>query len=558
MAKGKIKILLVEDQDIMRLGLKLSLDQISEYEVIGEAKDGPSAVSLAAQLKPDVILMDVGLPGMDGIAAAAAIKRDTPKMHILMLTLDEREDDVRRALAVGVNGYCLKETSVEGLYAAINSVVHGALWLDPRVVGAVLANKAAISQQAVAPSVVVGHMIPEPPPVIQPLGESHTKYMLPLIHDLMERFNESEPLSLSCRSEESSEFFADQRVGTIFADRYEIHSVLGRSAMSVVYKAKHKFMGTWVSVKTLGTRVSSPNHLRRFRQEAELANSLRHPNLLGVNDFGITDEGIAYLVMDYLDGCSLENVINKIGHIEADRALTIFLQICEGLQYAHSRGVIHKDIKPSNVMLVQEGKLSDVVKIVDFGIAEFFHQHEKQSKNVTQVGDIMGSPHYMSPEQCKSGTLDHRSDVYSFGCLMYEALTGQPPFRAQTMIEVIYKHVSEPVIKLAERAPDYVIPHALETLVLKTLEKDPKNRYQDMAHVRLDLLAAYPFDDQEMQALAHSDDRVVKFSPRLTAKQARTASNQSLVKPQEEEKKPADQSASNHHSNGTQSGGNRL
>jgi serine/threonine-protein kinase len=283
-------------------------------------------------------------------------------------------------------------------------------------------------------------------------------------------------------------------------------------------------MGKWVSVKTLGTRLSSPNHLRRFRQEAELANSLRHPNLLGVNDFGITDDGIAYLVMDYLDGCSLENIIDKAGHVPADRALTIFLQICEGLQYAHSRGVIHRDIKPSNVMLVQEGKLNDVVKIVDFGIAEFFHQYEKQSKNVTQVGDIMGSPHYMSPEQCKSGLLDHRSDIYSFGCLMYEVLTGQPPFLAQTMIEVIYKHVSEPIQKLSERAPQFAIPKSLEKVVLKSLEKDPKNRYQDMAHLNLVLLAAYPFEEEEMQALNQPmtdvSDRVVRFSPRNNSKQA--------------------------------------
>lgn len=267
-------------------------------------------------------------------------------------------------------------------------------------------------------------------------------------------------------------------IGTVFAGKYEIESVLGRGGMSVVYKARHVFMNRDVAVKVLHTHLMKDNTaVERFKQEAQAASSLDNPNIITVHDFGLSPDGQAFLVMECFNGPTLDKVVETQGRISPARALKIMRQICRGLHHAHSRGVIHRDLKPSNVCVAPAESGEDIVKIVDFGIAKLLHQAGKQRpQHLTRTGQIFGSPLFMSPEQCQAKTLDARSDLYSLGCLMYECLTGLPPLMGETAFDTMTMHVSEKPKALRQVAPDIEVPPELETPVMQCLEKDPDNR----------------------------------------------------------------------------------
>ena len=223
----------------------------------------------------------------------------------------------------------------------------------------------------------------------------------------------------------------DPLIGTVVADKYELLSVLGVGGMSTIYKARHKYMGRLTAVKLLHPYLTAdPSMFQRFQYEAKAASNLNHPNVVGIHDFGITDGGTAYLVMDYLEGEDLSSILERESLLPEAQAREIFRQACAGLDHAHSKGVIHRDLKPSNLFLCPEDGGNFLVKLVDFGIAKITDNTSEKSQNLTRTGEVFGSPLYMSPEQCSGKPLDPRSDLYSFGCLMYEVLTGRRPFTA--------------------------------------------------------------------------------------------------------------------------------
>ncbi len=276
----------------------------------------------------------------------------------------------------------------------------------------------------------------------------------------------------------------DILIGSTIAGRYQILSFIGRGGMSVVYKARHLYMERIAAIKMLHAHlVSNPQSVKRFQQEAQAASCLAHPNIMGVHDFGITPQGQTYLVMDYLQGISLAELIEKEKQIAPERAHSIFVQACDALAHAHQKGVIHRDLKPSNIMLLDNEDQPDFVKIVDFGIAKLLPQSEKQGQHLTQTGEVFGSPLYMSPEQCLAGSLDARSDIYSLGCLMYEALTGKAPLAGANMLETMYMHLNEPPLPFKKVRPDLNLPEELEAVVFKTMEKDPNDRQQSMSEL---------------------------------------------------------------------------
>lgn len=267
----------------------------------------------------------------------------------------------------------------------------------------------------------------------------------------------------------------DQMVGTVLADRYEILEVIGGGGMGLVYKARHKLMNRIVAIKMLHKHmISSKDTLKRFQLEAQAASCLSLPNILTVYDFGLTGEGQPYMVMDYLEGTSLADVLENEHHVEPDRAVNIFIQACAGLAHAHQKGVLHRDIKPSNIMLVNFGDQADFVKIVDFGIAKLLNQGVGE---LTKTGEVYGSPSYMSPEQCRGKETDARSDIYSMGCVMYRTLSGRPVFSGEDIIELLFKQVSEPP---APFDTELNIPPDLEAVIFKALAKDAADRYQNM------------------------------------------------------------------------------
>ncbi len=281
---------------------------------------------------------------------------------------------------------------------------------------------------------------------------------------------------------------ADNVVGSVFVERYQVQSVLGEGGMSVVYKARHAMMDRFVAIKILKNFESSQDKmLKRFQQEARAASSLGHQNLITLHDFGISPDGKAYIVMDYLEGQSLEALIQTGPTASIDRLIRIFLQICDGLEHAHSKGVVHRDIKPSNIIVLSTADHVDWVKIVDFGIAKLMPEAKKETFHLTQAGQVFGSPLFMSPEQCKNAAIDLRTDIYSLGGTFYNAIAGRPPFQGGSLAEIVYQQLKEDPLPFSESAPNVEVPAALQAVIFKCLEKHPEARFQSMAELRCDL-----------------------------------------------------------------------
>lgn len=233
--------------------------------------------------------------------------------------------------------------------------------------------------------------------------------------------------------------------------------------------------------------VSNAYAMARFQQESEAASCLNHPNIVTVHDFGLLPR--AYLVMDYLDGMCLSDLLANDAHLSLGRSLNIFVQICAGLVHAHQNGVVHRDLKPSNIMLVTIDGKKDCVKILDFGIAKLMLKENPTDIRLTSTGEIFGSPHYMSPEQCRGKPMDTRSDIYSLGCIMYRTLTGQRPIPGEDLLECLYNHVTVPPGRFKDVCPEIEVSESLERVILKCMEKEPENRFQTMSELK-DVLEA--------------------------------------------------------------------
>jgi serine/threonine protein kinase len=275
-------------------------------------------------------------------------------------------------------------------------------------------------------------------------------------------------------------------IGSIFASRYEILSILGEGGMGVVYLAKHQLMDRLVAIKMLhGHLVSDHTSLKRFQQEARTASLLAHPKIVTVHDFGVTDDGRPYLILDYLKGRGLRELIDEEGPLSAERAVKIFSQVCDGLSHAHSKGVIHRDLKPSNIMLI-DGE-DDGVKLLDFGIAKLLPQSGLQSQSLTASGEVFGTPLYMAPEQILGFPTDARSDLYSVGCVMYEVLCGKPPFAGHSLFETMQKHISEPIHPFSRYKSDLAVPAKLQSIIFKAMSKEPNDRQQTMLDLKQEL-----------------------------------------------------------------------
>lgn len=271
------------------------------------------------------------------------------------------------------------------------------------------------------------------------------------------------------------------------ATKYKLQALLGQGGMGAVYKVKNRVLGKTFAVKLLRPElVKDEPAIKRFEQEAKAASSLTHPNLVAVYDYGMAEDGAPYLVMDYLDGVSLEAIIKSEGSLATERAMHIFVQVCDALAHAHGKRIIHRDLKPSNILLIDNEESLDFVKIVDFGIAKILAEPGAEQERLTQTGDILGSPLYMSPEQCMGYPLDTRSDIYSVGCLMYEALAGVPPFGGVNPVQVIFEHINSEPKPFSEQG--LKVPKDLESIVRRCLEKEAEHRYQTVEDLKDDLL----------------------------------------------------------------------
>ncbi|MBA3993522.1 MAG: hypothetical protein C0469_08345 [Cyanobacteria bacterium DS2.3.42] len=280
--------------------------------------------------------------------------------------------------------------------------------------------------------------------------------------------------------------------GTTIVERYRVLELLGKGGMGSVYKVEEINTGTKFALKFLDKQQSNDASWKRFENEIRAANKLDHPNLIKLHESGLLADGQPYFIMDLVEGESLSQILRKRGRLPLETVLKIFVQVGFALSYAHANGVIHRDIKPSNIMIQEpnaDTSIGSVVKVVDFGIAKLTGQDEFNQQTLTKTGEIFGSPLYMSPEQCMGIAVDHRSDLYSMGCVIYEALTGAPPLVGDTALATMLKHQSEHALSLKEASMGIEFPDKVEQIVSKLLAKDIQERYQSAQLVTSHLVA---------------------------------------------------------------------
>lgn len=308
-----------------------------------------------------------------------------------------------------------------------------------------------------------------------------------IIHKLMhEAIVQLDPANQPDDDDESLKS-AQLKPGTII-DHYEIIEEIGYGGMGVVYRGRDLMFERTVAIKVLHSRLlSDPLSKRRFEQEGRATITLAHPNLISVYHYGFSNNGLPFIVMEYVDGKGLDRKLENHKHLELDEFVEIFIQACDALGHAHEKGIIHRDLKPSNLMLVTNGSRFPMVKIVDFGISKILPGGRFPGQDLTSAGDVVGSPLYMSPEQCKGLTLDGRSDIYSLGCLMYQAISGALPFLGENALQTLSKHICDPPPPFKQVVPKLKITPEVEEVIFKTLEKEPDNRYATVADLRKDL-----------------------------------------------------------------------
>ena len=289
------------------------------------------------------------------------------------------------------------------------------------------------------------------------------------------------------------------------ADRYEVISKIGAGGMSDVYKAKDHVLGRFVAIKVLKPEFSEDvGFVSKFHTEAQSAAGLEHPNIVNIYDVG-SEDGLHYIVMEYIEGITLKTYIEKKGRLTFKEAVSIAIQVGRGIEAAHNKNIVHRDIKPQNIMISTEGK----VKVMDFGIA-------RAATSNTIHSDVMGSVHYSSPEQARNGFIDGKSDIYSLGIVMYEMVTGRVPFDGDTTVSIAIQHLQEEMVPPSAYAPD--LPISLEKIILKCTQKSPSRRYQNIGDLIQDL----------KKALVHPNEDFVTVVPLMNQDKTRVISEQEL------------------------------
>ena len=294
-------------------------------------------------------------------------------------------------------------------------------------------------------------------------------------------------------------------VGSFLSDRYEILSKVGAGGMSDVYKAKDHILSRFVAIKVLKQEFSEDSSfVTKFRAEAQSAAGLEHPNIVNIYDVG-SENGMYYIVMEYVEGITLKTYIEKKGQLSFKESASIAIQVARGIESAHNKNIIHRDIKPQNIIISTEGK----VKVTDFGIA-------KATSSNTISSDVMGSVHYASPEQARNGFVDGRSDIYSLGIVMFEMVTGRVPFDGETTVAVALQHLQEEIARPSKYAPD--LPISFEKIILKCTQKTPDRRYQTIEELLADI----------RRSLAHPDEDFVTIAPLVDNGKTKVISPQEL------------------------------
>ena len=479
MVSMSLNVMLVEDQALIRMGIELAVQQVSNSKIVigAVAENGEQAVKKYAEDKPDVVLMDIRMPVLGGLEASRQIRALDKNAKIIFLTNNDSIEDVFTAFSIGASGYCLKDVEPHALVDFIKNANEGGISIDARIAADMLrflTSKDAMPDLSATAQMYNGTRLNarDAEVLSQLINGSATEKMsvntklsviniLNKIASLSEDEVPTHPENASNKSE--------------VTEKFEFIEILGKGGMGTVFRARDRATDALVAVKTF--KPSTNAAWQRFVQEASIMTRLSHPSVVKVFDLLLDPDGTAHLVMELIDGPSLLNVIDCGGAIVQKEAVPIFVQCADALEHLHRAGVVHRDIKPSNIILVCEDETTIVPKIVDFGISK--NMDITEANRLTMQGEVLGSPLYMSPEQCRGENVTPLSDIYSMGCVMFEVLSGFPPFVGENYFETMNMHSRAPVPNLRESMNSkHELSPELTRIIEKCLEKSPSDRFE--------------------------------------------------------------------------------
>ncbi len=518
------KLVIIEDDVILAKMVQDFL--LHESHLVQAFHHGVSGEQFILAHKPDLIILDWDLPGKSGIEVLKSYRQNGGMCPVLMLTGHGDVDDKEIGFDSGADDYLTKPFNLKELGARVRGLLRRAQATVGNVVnvGDIVVdldtNKVLKSGRAVTlmprEFQLLNYLVKNRNESVDPThlltsvwntdSEVTMESMITVVRRLTKKLDPDGSILRLSHIINSSEFAAsaantlgtgaggsnsltgegydgaeergDPMIGRLLDNKYEVVKVIGGGASGQVYKARHKLINSVVAIKVLAPQLcTQPELVKRFQREARAAGLLSHKNILLVHDFGVTEEAQPYMVMEYLNGFSLAELIKQNGKLAVADTLEIVSQICSGIAKAHERGLIHRDLKPGNIMLVAQDDSTFTVKIVDFGLAKSTVA-EENAPALTQTGALIGTPSYMSPEQCRSEPTDQRCDLYAIGCMLYEMLTGEVPFVSFNIIDVFVKHAQEPPPPLSIADTEWQVVTELQYIVHRCLEKSREKRYQ--------------------------------------------------------------------------------
>jgi DNA-binding NarL/FixJ family response regulator len=424
-----ITIVIADDHALVRSGLRRLLESEADMTVVGEAGNADAALELVRACGPAVLLLDLSMPGTPSLEAIPGIVQLVPAPAVVVLTAHDEHEFARASLAAGASAYVLKDAAETSVVEAIRAAVAGRPYLDPAM-GARLATAAAARAAAPAPSARAGELV----------------------------------------------------IGSTFAG-HRVDGIAGRGGMGVVYRATDLTLGRRVALKLIAPRLAAdPVFRARFELECRLAAAIDHPN--AVEPFRAGEEsGLLYVTMRFVEGTDLRELLRVTGRLEPLRAATIVDEVAGALDEAHRHGLVHRDVKPANVLIASHEGVERAY-LTDFGVC----RQRTVASDLTGTGLAIGSADYMAPEQAQGADIDARADVYSLGCVLFQALTGTVPYDRDSDLDKLWAHAHEQPPALRDIRPD--LPEELGDVLIRSMAKDPSDRQPTAGALGRQALAA--------------------------------------------------------------------